>query len=57
VAIGRIAGVRQCHTGTRLEQSEEGEDEPGRRAGGDDDAARVDGDAVPLGIMPRDALA
>ena len=46
VAIGRIAGHRDRDAVAGLEQREEGQDEPGRRAGGDDDARRVDLDAV-----------
>ena len=53
VAIGGIAGRRQRDPVARLEGGEKGELEGGRRAGGDDDLGRVDGDAVLLAVMPR----
>src|SRR5438132_1700367 len=57
VAIGRIAGNRDRHPVTRLEQSEERQDEAGRRSGRDDDPRRIDYHAIALLIVTRDARA
>ena len=48
MAIGRIARHRDRDAIARIEQREERQDESGRRAGGDDDARRIDLDGVVL---------
>ena len=55
VAVGRIAGLADRHPVAALEEAGEGEDEAGRRAGGDDDAAGVEVDPVPVAVEPGDA--
>ena len=57
MAIRRIAGQRDRDAIARLEQREERQDEARRRAGGDDDARRVDGEAIRVSVVPRDARA
>ena len=55
MAIGRIARQRHRDPIARFEGGKEGEHEAGRRAGGDDDALRIDVEAMPFGIGARDA--
>ena len=57
MAIGRIARQRDRDAVARLEQREECQDEARRRAGRDDDARRIDRDAIGVAIVPRDARA
>ena len=57
MAIRRIAGQRDRYAIPRLEQREERQDEARRRAGRDDDARRVDGEAIRVSVVPRDARA
>ena len=57
VAVRRIARHRDRDAIARLEQRQKGEDESGRRAGGDDHARGIDGNAVGLVVVPRDARA
>ena len=46
MTVGRVAGRGDRDPVARLEQSEEGENEPAGRARGDDDPLRLDRDAV-----------
>ena len=57
VAIGRITGQCDRNTVARLESGEKRQHETGRGAGGDDDAFRLDVEAVPFLIGARDAPA
>ena len=57
VPVAGIAGRRQGHLGTGVEQRQEGQHEAGRRAGRDHHALRLDRDPIPVRIVPRDALA
>ncbi len=57
VAIRRIAGIGQRDAIARLEQREERQHKSARRAGGDDDARRIDLHGISVRIMPRDARA
>ena len=57
VAVRRIAGHRDRDAIAGLEQRQEGEDESGRRSGGRDHPRRLDGDAVGLAVVARDARA
>ena len=57
VAVGRIAGIGQRYPVAHVEGGEEGENDPGRAPGGDDDAVRRQGEAVALAIEGGDALA
>ena len=52
-----IAGQRDRYAIPRLEQREERQDEARRRAGRDDDARRIDGEAIRFSVVPRDARA
>jgi hypothetical protein len=57
VAIGRIGGCGQRHPVARLEGGKEGKQKGARRAGSDDDARRVEGDAIAPQVMRGDRLA
>ena len=57
VAIRRITRQRRRHAIARFEGGEERQNEAGRRAGGDNDACRIDFEAVPLGVGVRDTPA
>jgi hypothetical protein len=57
VAVGRVAGRGERDPVARLERGEKGELERRRRAGGDDDLGRIDGDPVARAIIGGDRRA